>query len=437
MFDLPGDWSESELRKAVQKGRLSFTDGDWIEASYIASSGIRLLQTGNIGRGFVNDKPETRRYISLKTFGELGCKWVRHGDILICRLADPIGRACEIPEHLDKSITSVDVTILRVDPSEYSARYVLHYLNSEINLRLAADSAGGSTRSRISRTNLGKLPLPNPPLAQQKKIAEVFDTLDTQIQKTEALIAKLEKVKEGLLHDLLTRGIDENGQLRPSPEQAPELYKESSLGLIPREWEVASVDEVGDIVTGSTPPSAATNSWGGPHLFFTPADIGDYEPLKVSERTLSESGAKHVRLIPEEAILVVCIGSTIGKVGITSGAGATNQQINSVIPSPKWSNYFVYQAIRHHVGQIHAWAGLQAVPIVNKSTFGKMLIPQPQTDEQNRIAKSMQALDERVSEERIAVGKLREEKTGLMDDLLTGRVRVTSLLEQAQEPATA
>uniref|UniRef100_UPI0037DDA1CD hypothetical protein n=1 Tax=Staphylococcus pasteuri TaxID=45972 RepID=UPI0037DDA1CD len=118
---------------------------DWIEASYIASSGIRLLQTGNIGRGFVNDKPETRRYISLKTFGELGCKWVRHGDILICRLADPIGRACEIPEHLDKSITSVDVTILRVDPSEYSARYVLHYLNSEINLRLAADSAGGST----------------------------------------------------------------------------------------------------------------------------------------------------------------------------------------------------------------------------------------------------------------------------------------------------
>ncbi|WP_081601309.1 restriction endonuclease subunit S [Thioalkalivibrio sp. HL-Eb18] len=93
---------------------------------------------------------------------------------------------------------------------------------------------------------------------EQKLIADILDTLDIQIQKTEALIAKLEKVKEGLLHDLLTRGIDENGQLRPSPEQTPELYKDSPLGLIPREWCTACLSEISEKITDGTHQAVKT-----------------------------------------------------------------------------------------------------------------------------------------------------------------------------------
>ena len=71
------------------------------------------------------------------------------------------------------------------------------------------------------------------------KIAEILDTLDTTIRQTEAIIEKLKQVKQGLLHDLLTRGIDANGELRPPQSQAPHLYKDSPLGWIPREWEHA------------------------------------------------------------------------------------------------------------------------------------------------------------------------------------------------------
>lgn len=85
--------------------------------------------------------------------------------------------------------------------------------------------------------------------AEQSAIACILDTLDTQIEKTQALIAKLEQVKEGLLHDLLTRGVDENGELRPSAEEAPELYKASPLGLIPRNWSVGTVEDVVDSMT--------------------------------------------------------------------------------------------------------------------------------------------------------------------------------------------
>jgi type I restriction enzyme S subunit len=135
-----------------------------------------------------------------------------------------------------------------------------------------------------------------------------------------------------------------------------------------------------------------------------------------------------VRLIPAEATLVVCIGSTIGKVGITSCPGATNQQINAVIPSNLWSPTFVFQAIRQHVHQIHAWAGLQAVPIVNKSTFQKMLIPKPSGQEQCRISDAVKKLEARATMERAIFEKLNKQKIALTDDLLTGRVRVTPLL---------
>src|SRR5690606_28997388 len=104
-------------------------------------------------------------------------------------------------------------------------------------------------------------------LAEQRAIAQILDTLDTAIRETEALIGKLKAVKQGLLHDLLTRGIDANGELRPPQSEAPQLYKESPLGWIPRGWEVV---EVGEVLLGidagwspscpEEPPSAG--EWG-------------------------------------------------------------------------------------------------------------------------------------------------------------------------------
>ncbi len=75
--------------------------------------------------------------------------------------------------------------------------------------------------------------MPLPPLPEQRRIAEILDTLDEAIRKTEQVIAKLQQMKQGLLHDLLTRGIDDNGELR-DPERHPEQFKDSPLGRIPR-----------------------------------------------------------------------------------------------------------------------------------------------------------------------------------------------------------
>ncbi len=84
------------------------TDGDWVESKDQSESGIRLIQTGNIGNGFYKDKTESSKYISEETFSKLNCTEIFEGDILISRLPDPIGRACIIPNNSTRMITAVD-----------------------------------------------------------------------------------------------------------------------------------------------------------------------------------------------------------------------------------------------------------------------------------------------------------------------------------------
>ena len=108
-------------------------------------------------------------------------------------------------------------------------------------------NAAGAGHRLFSVSNGRKsasLSVPMPPLPEQRKIAHILTTVDDLIDRTEALIAKLRAIKQGLMHDLLTRGVDEHGQLRPPREEAPELYKESAVGWVPREWEISEMREV-------------------------------------------------------------------------------------------------------------------------------------------------------------------------------------------------
>lgn len=101
-----------------------------------------------------------------------------------------------------------------------------------------------TTVRHLSASELHLIPMPPIDEEEQAVVARVLYTLDTAIHETEAIIAKLKAVKQGLLHDLLTRGIDANGELRPPQAEAPHLYKESPLGWIPNEWDSKQLAEL-------------------------------------------------------------------------------------------------------------------------------------------------------------------------------------------------
>ena len=290
--------------------------------------------------------------------------------------------------------------------------------------------AQGTTFEAINKADLASLMVKAPTSKDRAPLSQFLDTLDTTIRQTEAIIAKLKQVKQGLLHDLLTRGIDANGELRPPQSVAPHLYKASPLGWIPDSWEVRRIGDIGETVTGSTPPSSDPYAWGFHRPFVTPVEVVEGPGISCAERNISERGAGYVRMLPAGSTLVVCIGSTIGKVGFALVELCTNQQINAVIPGEMVVPEYLPLATQKGIAQLRAMAGLQAVPIVNKSAFDSMLIPVPPRWEQEIICERLSALAARSHREEQLVAKLQQTKSGLMDDLLTGRVRVTSLLAQ-------
>ena len=196
----------SEFPEWEEKSYLSicnvFADGDWIESKDQSDSGIRLIQTGNIGNGVFIDKDDKKKYISKETFDRLKCNEVFEGDILISRLPSPAGRACIVPKLNERMITAVDCTIVRTDKSIILHDYCVQFMQSSKHFYYVASMMAGGTRQRISRKNLEDELISVPCLEEQQKIADCLVSLDEVIEKQKATLAAWEELKKGLLQQM-------------------------------------------------------------------------------------------------------------------------------------------------------------------------------------------------------------------------------------------
>jgi len=152
-----------------------FADGDWIESKDQSPSGIRLIQTGNVGEGAFKDRGEKARYISEETFKRLRCTEIFEGDCLISRLPDPVGRTCILPDTGERMITAVDCTIVRFDKTKVIPEFFNYYSQSNQYLNDVDHETTGTTRKRISRSKLSEIEIPIPPLPEQQRIVTLLD----------------------------------------------------------------------------------------------------------------------------------------------------------------------------------------------------------------------------------------------------------------------
>jgi len=194
-------WVEKRLSELCEV----FADGDWVESKDQSSEGIRLIQTGNVGEGVFKDRSEKARYISEATFKRLRCTEIFEGDCLISRLPDPVGRSCILPDTGERMITAVDCTIVRFKPKLFLPALFNLYSQSTDYLRTVAKECTGTTRSRISRSSLGRTPIPVPPLPDQPRIVAKLDALAAESRRLESIyqqkLAALKDLKKSLLHN--------------------------------------------------------------------------------------------------------------------------------------------------------------------------------------------------------------------------------------------
>jgi type I restriction enzyme S subunit len=164
------------------------------------------------------------------------------------------------------------------------------------------------------------------------------------------------------------------------------------------EWKECYIYQYGEIVTGNTPPTKDTENYqDGQYLWASPADLGNTKYVTETKTMLSAIGFSKTRKLPKEAILVTCIGSTIGKMGKTSCIMSTNQQINALITNEVTDSDFAYYALQSRFPLYINAIAVQAVPILSKSAFGNLKNFTTSGSEQSKIGKFLAIVDERIA----------------------------------------
>ena len=258
------------------------------------------------------------------------------------------------------------------------------------------------------------------PSLEQSKIAEVLSTVDSAIAQTEALIAKQQRIKTGLMQDLLTRGIDEHGQLR---SEATHTFKDSLLGRIPEEWEVTTVDEIATITTGDKDTQDA--------------DAGAAYPFFVRSQTIERISSYS---FDGEAVLTAGDGVGTGKVfHYIDGRFDYHQRVYCMhsFTNDVLGYYFFCYFREHFMERVAQFSAKGSVDSVRRHMIAKMLMPRPSADEQTEVVRILREAARCIADYGETLEKLRSLKTALMQDLLTGKVCVTPLLQPAAEAATA
>jgi type I restriction enzyme S subunit len=209
-WDIPESWGVLNLSDLAGAHGV-FVDGDWVESKDQDPKGdVRLTQLADVGVGHFRDR--SSRFMRRDVAERLNCTYLAPGDILIARMPDPLGRACIFPGDPMPCVTVVDVAILRSSRGDVHKGYVVPAINSSLFGASVLAKAAGTTRQRISRGNLGRLPFPLPPLKEQVRISAKVDQLMALCDQMEAT----QKERSRLLEALLREALHEGGRRPPT-----------------------------------------------------------------------------------------------------------------------------------------------------------------------------------------------------------------------------
>ncbi|MEL7170385.1 MAG: restriction endonuclease subunit S, partial [Bacteroidota bacterium] len=319
-------------------------------------------------------------------------------------------------ERVDEGIISPAYYAFRVDHT-VDHDFLFQFLKWERMNQIYADiSVGTNTRRRkASFDAFCGLTFPLPPLPEQKKIAAILASVDEAIQATEAVIEQTRRVKEGLLQDLLTRGI---GHTR---------FKETEIGEIPESWEAPLLDTVAQRGSGHTPSKKHPEYWNGGIKWVSLADSHALDRVYLSEtdKEISAQGIDNSSAVLHPAGTVfVSRDASVGRSAIAACELAVSQHFIAWRCGPKLNNRYLYYFLQSHKSSFERIAVGSTIKTIGLGYFKRLRVPLPPKPEQDAIAEQLFSHDECIDAELRQLEGLQQIKAGLLQDLLTGAVRV-------------
>ncbi len=438
MIRPPTDWTRSELAELgpIRRG-ISYTAAQLVTNDagvpyvnmkcFCKGGGFSARGLKYFGGPYTDDDLVTDRHLLI-----VNTDVTRDGDI--------IGVPAILPDALVGGDALCSHHVTSIDLGDSADVRFLHYLLclGEYRSRMRT-IARGTTVLMLDPTALGLIEVHLPPPPEQSKIAEVLSTVDQAIEQTEALIAKQQRIKTGLMQDLLTRGIDENGNLRS--EETHE-FKDSPLGRIPVQWDVIDFGDAGDWFSGGTPSKANSRFWNGGVPWVCPKDMKQFE-LSSSIDTITEYAVTTgTRLMPVGTVFIVIRGMILAHtfpVGYSTSDIAFNQDVKAIVTkSGLDARFLAYWLVSHSRNFLKlATTATHGTKRFDMDELYAAPIGVPLPIEQDSIVRVFDEQQTLIDRTQAHAAKLHSLKTGLMQDLLTGKVRVTPLLEKQREAVTA
>jgi len=398
---VPEGWATTSIGSAVQVGR-----GFAFKSEQYRDAGHPILRVSNISEDGAISNQDDWKYIDPSEVSDFARYALNDLDILIVMVGATTGKLGFVSNKDLPALLNQNMWSLRAKESKgLSQRYFRYIARGVVDRFLS--TMQGSARGFLRQSDFSKQTFTIPPLAEQRKIADILSTWDAAIEKTEALLATAKAQKRALMQSLLT------GKRR-FPEFEGQQWKEVRLG-----------DVVSGIRGGGTPDKSEPAFWSGSVPWVSVKDL-KARTIQTTIDSISEEGLQNSasNAFPAETVVV----ATRMAVGVTVKLGARmaiNQDLKAVLPSKSIRNDFLFYNLMMSEGKLSALGTGSTVKGITLADLRRLPIWLPASvAEQDRIVSVLEDADTEISCLVADLTKLRTEKKALMQQLLTGKRRV-------------
>ena len=418
-YKMKSGWTKTTLRDVCLKTR------QWKPRTEARESFYYIDVSAVSNDTFSITSPQT---VTSRTAPGRARKIVRARDVIYATIRPTLNRVALVPSQYDDHIASTAFCVVRANKDRAEPEFLYFLLLSDEVSKAIAEAQHGASYPAVRDKDIFRQEVSIPPLHEQKKIAAVLLRIQRAIETQEKIIQSLRDLKKSTMQHLFTHGL------------RGEKTKMTEIGEIPEDWEIVRMSDLGKIITGTTPPTMRREFYsGGGYQFIAPADLGTEIQIRKSDKEITEAGLAVSRVLPKHAVCFVCIGSSIGKVGITvAEIAATNQQINAIVAYDDFDPFFIAFLLLHKSAYIAGHASPSPVPIMSKGKFSEIRIPVTRNNEvQEKIRNFLLGIEDKLECHLCKKDVFKDIFKTTLNKLMTGDIRVADLDIDVKEVAGA
>lgn len=419
--EIPCSWNIKRIKYLAQlKGRIGWQG---LTSDEYTDVGPFLITGVDFSNGGINW--ENCVHITEERWAEAPEIHIKNGDLLITK-DGTVGKVAIVENLQGKASLNSGVLLIKTS-NDYNKKFLYWaLLSEEFWTWFRLKNAGNSTIVHLYQNDFAEFSYTFPDATEQQAIADFLDKECAQIDSIaadlEKQIALLQQYKKSLITETVTKGLDKSVPMKDSGVEW--------IGEIPEYWRLKRLKYIAKLKTGTTPPGNEGINYDENGInWFTPSDFLPNMQLDTSEKYIDRETIRYenIQTYPRGSVLLVAIGATVGKIGISKNNAYSNQQITAVIPQHISGNYLLYY-LASKSPYIKDNALYTTLPIINNSYLQNITIVVPPTTEQEKIVEFLNRkcsiIDELIEDKNKLLLRLQQHKKSLIYECVTGKKRV-------------